>query len=81
MLRTAPLSRKSSSPMSRCLWISRITSYNVCYTKLLRKKWVRFEVSGKDGKVATLEREVVRKVKIKRKIGLFCNVDFSYNFV
>jgi hypothetical protein len=33
------------------------------------KKWVRFEVSGKDGKVATLEREVVRKVKIKRHFG------------
>jgi len=33
------------------------------------KKWVRFGVRGKGGKVVHLEREVVRKVKIKRHFG------------
>jgi len=33
------------------------------------KQWVRFGVRGKDGKVVHIEREVVRKVKIKRHFG------------
>jgi len=33
------------------------------------KKWVRFGIRGKNGKVVQLEREVVRKVKIKRHFG------------
>jgi len=33
------------------------------------KDWVRFSVQGKDGKMVDLEREVVRKAKIKRHFG------------